>query len=245
MFPIDPNAPRRKSNSWERTSFIVSSIIGVAGLVIALVSFKLSKDGFLLAKDQFEINSKESAIQSEKILKLLKSYQDIADKTLLLTGKQLNISKELLVEQVNSGRPIVGISQTEYTVAKRDGIRYIDILITVTNNGNRIAKNVTVVKKYISSDLKLLRKHAAESWDALIPLTPKTAFEQLRDPQNVLSSYYLLVSILYFDELTNQKSITENVYIPSKWANTFEEIDPSLKENILKKYSEKSKTKKG
>lgn len=239
MFPVDPNAPKSNSKSWEKISLVISSIIGIISLFIAIITFNLSKDAFILAKEQFEINSKESAKQFEKISNLLNSYQTIADNTLLLTQKQFSVSTKLLNEQINSGRPIVGVSKTEYIIKNEKDITTIDILITVTNNGNRIARDVIVIKKYISPDLGLLRKHIAKGWDVLIPLTPKTTFERLVDPQNVLSSYYLVVAIVYFDDLTKQKILTENVYMPSKWANTFEEIDFSLKETILKRYSEK------
>jgi len=239
MFPIDPKAPSSlKSERWrrvEKVCLIFSTLLGAISLFYAAISFSLSQKAYETTIKQFEVNSKESEKQFNRISSLLNSYQHIADSSLLIIKDQLLTNREQLSQQISSRKPNVGLFRTEYYIKEEENIKKVGVLITLTNSGGRTAFNVIVKTKYISTDLVLLHENLAKSMD-LIPMTPKTSFEELITPLKAKVEYFLLISVSYSDPLLKEKTITNYVVKPSLLAPTFEEIEPKLKAEILKRF---------
>lgn len=240
MFPIDPKAPsKQKSEKWKRVEkacLIFSTLLGTISLFYAVISFSLSQKAYETTENQFEINSKESEKQFNQISSLLNSYQHIADSSLLIIKEQLLTNRKQLSQQISSSKPNVGLFRTEYYIKEEGTAKKVGVLITLTNSGVRTAENVIVKTKYISNDLILLHENLAKSMD-LIPMTPKTTFEELITPLRAKVEYFLLISVSYFDPLLKEKTITNYVLKPSTLAPTFEEVDPKLKTEILKRFN--------
>ncbi len=71
----------------------------------------------------------------------------------------------------------------------------------------------------------------------LTPMTPKTTFEELITPLKAKVEYYILISVSFTDPLLKESIITHYVLKPSIYAPTFEEIEPKLKAEILRRFT--------
>ena len=243
MFPIDPSSPleTKQTNKWsriEKICLIFSTSLGAISLFYAAISFSLSQKAYDSAQQQFIQNSIESDKQFKQITNLLNSYQRIADSSLLIINSQLSTTRQLLGQQIGSSKPNVGLLRTEYFIKDDDDKKKIGVLITVTNSGIRTAYNVGVLTKYISYDLKLLHENNVKKME-LTPLTPKTTYEELIVPLKAKIEFYLIISVSYYDSVLKENTINHYVVKPSALAPTFEEIEPKLKDEILKRFSNK------
>jgi hypothetical protein len=241
MFPIDPKAPKmnKKNKKWdfiEKLVTILSIIIAIVSLIYSSISFNLSQESYKSSNAQFEQNSKSADSQFRQISLLLKSYQDIADSSLLVTNNLLITTKQMLIQQMGSFEPNVGIINTEYILGTNEINQKLGILVTITNSGGRTAYKVVTKFVYYNKELEKLHEYTSKSIE-LIPNTPKTIYEDLIIPKKAQVEYYLLVKIEYYDKILDKHNQLLSVFKPSKYAATFEEIEPNIKNEILKKFN--------
>lgn len=245
MFPLDPNAPKRKNkiNFWsivEKLLTIVSIVIAVISLLYSSISFNLSKKAYESSINQFEQNSISADMQFKQIRELLKSYQQISDSSLLVTNNLLLTTRQLLAQQIGSFKPNVGILNTEYVLSENEKNKKLAILVTITNTGSRTAYNVLTNFVYFDKQIVKIHEFTSKSLD-LIPHTPKTILEELEIPKKAQIEYYLLVNIKYYDNISNKNYQVLSVFKPSKFAATFEEVEPKIKTEILRKFKSERK----
>ncbi len=220
MFPADPNSPkvdsRIKWNLLEKICLIFSTILGGISLIYAAISFSLSKRAFEIAQIQ--------------------SYQIIADSSLSVINSQLLTNRESLAQQAISVKPNVSIERTEYYIKPEEEKKKIGILITLSNSGIRKALNVTIKRIFISEQFEKIHESESLKMD-LAPKIPRTVFEELVTSLNARVEYYLLVYVNYFD--VDKKISNYYIFKPSKFAQTFEEVEQDTRDKIVTKFINK------
>lgn len=198
----------------KKHNVLIQIFVNLAMLILSIVAISIAITSYNSSNKQFLKNSRDSdslfKIQmgnEREINANLEKIQKLATKQLLLIDQQLTISSQALKDQVNSGRPILIITNIELQDRERIiSNAFAPIIITrYKNSGKRIAYNVGYRAFIVSKDYECLSSNYKFP-ESLTDTGPDKEDWVEYKPKfvNVIPFYYCF-EINYFDKFTGKK----------------------------------------
>jgi len=195
-----------------------SLFIAIAALYVAIESMNNANRQFQINSETsdsiFNIQLKNSKELNDSLINQISILQDITNKQLQTTDKQLKISIELLQDQIYSGRPkmVVLSNKIADTIKTLDYIFSPRIVTIYKNNGKRFANNLTIRKFIISNNLSEIETNIQRKKSILVESNA------IRETQSIpkinkkfRDNFYYCYEFIYYDKILN-KEFTQPYY---------------------------------
>lgn len=156
----------------------------------------------------FNIQLKNSKELNDSLINQISILQEITNKQLQITDKQLKISKQLLQDQIYSGRPIMVVLSNKIvdTIKTLDYIFSPRIVTIYKNFGKRFADNLTIRKFILTNNLSKIETNIQGKIS--LSVEPNAIRETQCMPKinkKFRDNFYYCYEFIYYDKILNQE----------------------------------------
>lgn len=209
-------------------SKILPLFIGIAALYIAIESLDNANRQFQInsksADSLFNIQLKNSKELNDSLINQISILQDITNKQLQITDKQLKISTELFQDQLYSGRPKIVVLSNEIT----DTIKTLDYTFSLRmeiiyeNIGNRMANELTIRTFTLVNNFSTIQANRMIKESYFVePNGIRRLISKLTMHTKYKDNFYYCYDIIYYDEILKQEFIQSYYYQYHKHADIY------------------------
>lgn len=195
-------------------SKILPLFIGIAALYVANESMSNANKQFQINSETsdslFNVQLKHSKELNDSLINQISILQDITNSQLQITDQQLNISKEILKDQIFSGRPKIYVRKNEIadTIKISDHIFMPKIETSYKNTGKRSANDLSIRGFILYGDLSIIKANLAQLESSHLEPEGERTFHLISEIQNEYKdNFYYCYDIVYYDHILEQKFI--------------------------------------